>query len=119
MQFLSSYNESGADELSAIDFKGEVPRLVLHRNPLARGEFFQRPLPIESADAGCFFSSERDQRLIVDGSVVHVDHPGIDLFGKFRSRFNVAGVNRSTEPKRTFIGNADGFFGCVEWHYTH
>src|SRR6516162_3386890 len=99
-------------------FKWVVPRRVLHGNPFQCCEFFKRPLPVQTPDAGGLLATEGHQRFVVDRSVVDVNHSRVNFLRQFRPAFGIARVDRPTQSVRSCVRDSDCLFRRIEGHDT-
>src|SRR5687768_2226386 len=60
----------------------EPAAAVLRRDPLQRGERVQHRLAVQAAQTGVLLAAEGDDRLVVHGAVVHMEHARVDLLGE-------------------------------------
>src|SRR6266851_3130418 len=117
-----------ADRLASLDerwsrlgslFEGIVPGLMLYRYPFQSSEFLQRPPSVKAAKAGCLLSAESHNRLVVDRTVVDMDHAGVDLFGQFGASFDVAGVDRTAQSECAVVRDPDSFLSSIKGHHAN
>src|ERR1700756_5019726 len=91
-----------------------MSRRVLYGYPFPCGEFVQCPLPVQTADAGCFFPTEGNERFVIDGGVIYMDHSRINLLREFGAPFCVPCVNSSAQSEGRIVGESNRIFGSIE-----
>src|SRR3989442_12110402 len=94
--------------------EGEPAPPVLHRDPLQGGEGLDSRLAVEAADSGALLAAERDEGLVVDRAVVHMEHAGVDLLGEGDAPLDVTGVDGTAQAVRRVVDEAYGLLLAVE-----
>src|ERR1700735_777446 len=79
----------------------------LHRHPLDLRELLQRVAPALAAETTVLGASEGHMRLVGNGSVIDVNHPGFESHGEIERFLHVVGDDGRGETVLGIVGNAE------------